>query len=136
MRFPKWTAAIPVLALAASAAISKPGNGIQWTTDYKAALALAKKTRKPVLLEFYADWCGPCKQMAETTFKDPEVVKLSSRFHPVRIDVDKHTAIARKYQATSIPLVVIVNPSGKTTREALGFRDAQEFALFMKQGME
>jgi len=111
------------------------GAEVRWTTDYKAARELSKKSGKPILMEFYADWCGPCKQMERTTFKDAQVVKLTAKFIPVRINVDKNQALANQYEASAIPRAVILSPAGKVTRVSTGYRDAGSFLLFLKQGL-
>lgn len=111
------------------------GAEVRWTTDYKAARELSKKSGKPILMEFYADWCGPCKQMEQTTFKDAQVVKLTTKFIPVRINIDKNQALAHQYDAMTIPRAVILSPAGKVTRISAGYRDPDAFMLFLKQGL-
>lgn len=108
---------------------------VRWSTDYKAARELSKKSGKPILMEFYADWCGPCKQMEQTTFKHPQVVKLAAKFIPVHINIDKNQALAHQYDARMIPRAVILSPTGKVTRVSSGYRDPDAFALFLKQGL-
>jgi thiol:disulfide interchange protein DsbD len=110
--------------------------GIKWEKNYASALALARKTKKPVLVEFYADWCGPCKQMARTTLQDPAIVKLTRKFVSVRVDLDRQKDLARKYDVQSIPYTVILNPNGKVTRAATGYQDVNGFRLFLMQGLE
>lgn len=58
---------------------------------------------EPVLLDFYADWCGPCRQMA------PVVEDLAARGYPVRkVNVDQHPETAARFRVTSIPCFVLV----------------------------
>lgn len=111
------------------------GKEVRWTTDYNAARELSKKSGKPVFMEFYADWCGPCKQMERTTFKDAQVVKMMDKFIPLRINVDKQPKLANKYEANSIPRAVVLAPSGKIVRISAGYRDAGSFILFLKQSL-
>ena len=108
---------------------------VQWLPNFKAAQAQSRKTNKPVLAEFYADWCGPCKMMASTTFKDAEVAKLAQRFVPVRINADKDKDLALKYKAYALPYVVVIDAKGRVVRVCEGYRDAPGFSLFMRQSL-
>lgn len=57
-----------------------------------------------VLVDFYADWCGPCKVM------EPVVEKIGDRYHPqlkaVRLNVDRNMEIAQKYRVVSVPTLL------------------------------
>lgn len=78
----------------------------------------------PVLVDFWADWCGPCHMLAPVI---KEVASdLSGKVKVIKIDVDKNQAIAGKYQIRSIPTMILFrngNPiwrqSGVLTKEQI-----------------
>lgn len=71
---------------------------------------------KPVLVDFYADWCGPCKIMA------PKLVELSGKVKGkstvIKIDVDKNPNIANFYQIRSIPTLVLFKKGQPVWRQS------------------
>jgi thioredoxin 1 len=66
---------------------------------------LIGQASEPVLVDFYADWCGPCKAMA------PELQKVASdlgdRLKVIKINVDRHQALAQQYRVQSIPALLL-----------------------------
>ena len=65
------------------------------------------KSEKPVLLDFYADWCGPCKMMRPTVEAIAE--KYADRYVVGKVNVDEQPGLALRYQVMSIPMLVTMN---------------------------
>jgi len=97
------------------------GKGIQWVAYDPALLSEAAQEKKPVILDFYADWCVPCKKLEKQVFSDPEVVDLSHHFVTIRLDMTKEhpyqDELHRRYQIRGFPTIVFINRDGVTERE-------------------
>ena len=74
-------------------------------TKPKTFLELVQSSRKPILVDFYADWCGPCKMVSPAVEK---VAKdFSGKVMTIKINVDKAQAAAAKYMIRSIPTIML-----------------------------
>ena len=81
---------------------------------------------KKVVVDFYATWCGPCKMFGPVF----EKVSNESSITFIKIDVDAHEDIARKYGIMSIPTVVLVN-NGEVEKKHMGFMTEDELKKFI-----
>jgi len=81
------------------------------------------QSEKPVLVDFYADWCGPCKMMAPTIEKVAE--ELGEKAKVGKINVDENQDLAMEYNIMSIPTVIIFK-DGKEFKRMVGVRDKEE----------
>jgi thioredoxin-like negative regulator of GroEL len=104
---------------------------VAWQTDYEAALANAAEAGKPILLDFSAAWCGPCKMMEAKTFTDTNVQQALAAYIAVRIDLDKNAALAGKYHVSAIPTLVILNRFGETVATNTGYQDAAKLNAWL-----
>lgn len=92
-----------------------------------AALAQAKQERKPIVLDFSAQWCAPCQRMERTNFADPRVKQLLERCILVKIDTDREEALARQLGVVGLPDLRFVTPDGKVVKQLRGFQAAEPF---------
>ncbi len=80
------------------------------------------QSEKTVLIDFYADWCGPCKMLSPIV---TEVAKENSDIKVVKIDVDAEQDLAIEYQIMSIPTLVVIK-NGNEVNRAVGLIDKSE----------
>ena len=81
------------------------------------------KSEKPVLVDFYADWCGPCNAMAPVI--EELVTELDGKVKVGKINVDENSDIAVEYNVMSIPTLIIFK-NGKEEKRLVGLRDKEE----------
>ncbi|MEK7834171.1 MAG: thioredoxin domain-containing protein [Acidobacteriota bacterium] len=97
------------------------------------ALAEAKRENKPLVLEFTAEWCAPCKQMERTTLVDSRVVELLKQVVFVRIDTDRQPEIAERLGVVGLPDIRFAATNGRLLRQLRGFQTAESFAAALQQ---
>jgi thiol:disulfide interchange protein DsbD len=108
---------------------------VLWTEFSDGALARAATARRPVLIDFEADWCLPCREMDRTTFRDPDFARTASSFVLLRVDVtseqEESSALMRRFQVAGVPTYILLGPDGRERQRFVGFVAADELVRAM-----
>jgi thiol:disulfide interchange protein DsbD len=115
------------------------GPGVDWQPYSESLLLNAKIQNKPVIIDFYADWCAPCRELDEVTFHHPEIVKQAKQdFVMVKIDLTRkgnpiHERLLREYDVKGVPTVVFLDQEGRERRDfrLVDFLPADQFLIRM-----
>ena len=85
---------------------------------------------RPVLVDFHAEWCGPCKQMPAILKQVKDEMKENIRI--IKVDVDKNPIIATRFQIRSVPTIMIFQ-NGETIWSGAGVRPAIEIKSILQK---
>lgn len=106
-------------------------NGIKFNhITLKKAKEEAKSSGKIIFIDCYTSWCGPCKQMAATSFQNEEVAKIyNEKFVNIKVDIEKDAdgpELARMYKISAYPTLLYINESGKLVKSVIGAQSADK----------
>jgi len=99
------------------------GPSVHWHSYSNQLLSESAEKSKPVIIDFYADWCAPCRELDQVTFHHPDIVKLSKNdFIMVKIDLTKqdgqiYDQVLSQYNVKGVPTVVFLDASGKERKD-------------------
>lgn len=97
------------------------------------AMVKARSENKPLVLDFHAAWCVPCRRMEKTTFVDPRIVALLEQVIFVRVDADQHPDLAGQFDVIGLPDIRLALADGRMVRQLRGFQDAETFAAALNE---
>ena len=113
-----------------------PASAIAWRENFQPALDEAARTGKPVLIDFTASWCPPCKVMKHEVWPDDRVADaINGAYIPLLMDVDvpQNGPIAQRYGIRTIPTILVVDADGRVLRQG-AFMSSAEMLAFLKPG--
>ena len=115
---------------------------VSWK-DFGAGLELAEAESKPVFVVFETSWCGYCKKMNRSTFKDPVVVERLNDLVAVKINAEDDKKIngysgrelASRYGVAGYPALMVLGPGGEVRSRTSGFLNARDFLEWVEDGV-
>jgi thiol:disulfide interchange protein len=110
--------------------------GIEWLTSMDAAMETAARQNRPMMIDFYTDWCTWCKRLDADTYADKQVIAAGAGFVAVKLNADVERALAEKYKVTGFPTVLFTDAAGNEIRRVLGYRPPQSFLAEMNGALE
>jgi len=106
---------------------------IKWGNSLSEGLNTAKSQNKPVMVDFYTDWCGWCKKLDKDTYSSPKVQGLADKFVCVKVNGDTDRANTSKYGVNGFPTIVFLDSAGKEIDRNVGYAGPDEMAQKMQK---
>jgi thioredoxin 1 len=116
---------------------TKKEKGIEFHQgSWSEALKKAQQEKRPIFLDVYATWCGPCKLLKARTFPNNEVGEFyNANFINVAVDGEKGEGLelARKYKVKGYPTLLFIDSEGNIIAQTAGYRNPKQFIQIGKQ---
>jgi thioredoxin-like negative regulator of GroEL len=108
-------------------------DGVVWIEDmsWSEVKAMATWYQKPILVDFYASWCVPCRKLDENVYTDQAVVAELADLIAYKVDVEKpeHVALKEEFHVFSLPTVLLCRPDGEEIDRLVGYHPAEKFLV-------
>ncbi|MCU0453113.1 MAG: thioredoxin fold domain-containing protein [Bacteroidetes bacterium] len=130
----QWAVGIVAIVAGALVARSMSKDSIEWEPYHPQRVVEARENGMPVIMDFSADWCIPCKEMELNTFTDPEVIKTTRDMVRLKVDLTQFDspeseALRREYRISGVPTIVFFDAEGSEAPDSrlVGFVPPAEF---------
>lgn len=122
----------------------KPNEGtaeveFAWMTSVEQIDGSVKVEKKPVMIDFWAEWCAQCKELDKYTYTDQEIIDLSKSFNNIKIDLtQENSAITDRFDIKGLPVVIFMDSQGNELRDlrVTGFLEPEEFKKKLESALE
>jgi thioredoxin:protein disulfide reductase len=108
----------------------------EWQKFSIQAYETSLKNNEKMVIDFYADWCIPCKELDALTFSNERVIKEMERFTNYKVDMTKMTPenedLRKRFNVVGMPTVLIIDSQGIEVNRLTGFVNADEFLSYLK----
>lgn len=111
-----------------------------WLGDETEGFARAAREGKPVVMDFWAEWCAACIELDHQTWNRPEVLALAERFVPVKMDMtarnDRNRARNERFGVIGMPTVIFFDSEGNELERFSGFKNARDMVAVMERVLD
>jgi thiol:disulfide interchange protein len=134
--FLRMTISLPFLIFATLAC--GPKHQVEWEKYTPETMVEARASGKPILLYFYAAWCGPCMTLKEQTWSDLRVIEALSSYRRLKADMsfqhsEKVQKIGAEYEVEGLPTMLFFDAQGKPVYSQTGFISAERLLTILKK---
>ncbi|RJP64199.1 MAG: thiol:disulfide interchange protein [Ignavibacteriales bacterium] len=109
----------------------------EWKVYSDTSFEQSKAANQPIMIDFYADWCIPCKELDAITYSDQKVIDEAARFDNYKVDMTKSLSeetekIRNKFKIVGMPTIILINSRGQEVKRLTGFVKPEEFLSILK----
>ena len=116
--------------------VVQPMNEMSWETYSAPVLQTSIIEKEPVIIDFYADWCNPCKELEHITFADPDVQTILKDFIRLKVDLtivnDSTNTLKKEFDIPGVPTIIFYDKTG-TERKDLRLNGFEKPKAFMNR---
>lgn len=128
----KVTLCLLIAALSIYAMIPSQKQSPEWQTFTETKYEASLRNNEMMVIDFYADWCIPCKELDALTFSNPDVIYASQQFTMYKADLTKSEtpeseSLTRRFKIKGVPTLLIIDANGEERERITGFIDAEAF---------
>ncbi len=130
-----------LIILLVTAALISRGQNTQINfieNSWPEALKQAAAQHKYIFVDAYATWCGPCKMLKATTFKNPKAAEFfNANFVNVALDMERgnHPQLAQQWGMRAYPTLIIMNSKGQIVLNTVGYITSKDLLRFGEEGL-